>query len=481
MKCKWNKFSHIINLSKTTAIYNSLSQNIIYINKEKYRDMCYEYKKSDSFDIDKSNIFNKELLEDEFIVPIDYDYKENISKLISISNEEDSRVDIIYFVPTTRCNLLCGYCHIKNEVYTEDDMDIETVDLAIEKIKEINKNSIDSPIEFLFYGGEPTLRFDILKYIVKKGKENFKNISFTIFTNATVITDEIARFFKEEKVFSIVSIDGTKESNDRSRNYRNGNSSYKDVINGYHKLVKHNITPGISMVMGTHNIDNLEENVEYIIDEFKPADIGLSTLHMQYSGVNPYDVDIEYVTDKMVNVFKLARNKKVYIEHLFRRIRPIIEHKVRIADCPSCGSKLLITPKKTITFCEAFMQDPKCTFSINEFDLKTNEEYNKWKSRTPLRIDSCHSCISLGVCGGGCPYDAYKRNNSILSMDEVRCKQSIILTKWCIEEIYENLDMPQDKDYIKPSNDDRKKIYGEINFKNIPLQNYSKNKETSTK
>ena len=80
---------------------------------------------------------------------------------------------------------------------------------------------------------------------------------------------------------------------------------------------------------GTHNVDTLEMEVQYLAEEFNPLDLGISTLHLFPDMRNPNEVDIKYLTEKLQLVQSTMRKKGLYIEHLFRKIRPFVEKKAR--------------------------------------------------------------------------------------------------------------------------------------------------------
>ncbi len=123
----------------------------------------------------------------------------------------------------------------------------------------------------------------------------------------------------------------------------------------------------------------------YLADKFAPLDIGISTLHLFPDSKNPNEVDIGRLTKKLQSVQMEMRKKGVYIEHLFRKIRPFVEKSRRLYDCPSCNSKFLITPWDTIGFCEAFMEKEKYLYNTEGFCLDKCPGRDDWKLRVPLQ------------------------------------------------------------------------------------------------
>ncbi len=69
-------------------------------------------------------------------------------------------------------------------------------------------------------------------------RERGKEISFSITTNGTLLTREIAGFLKENGVTVCLSIDGPREIQDRNRPYASGRGSYEDVTRGIELLME---------------------------------------------------------------------------------------------------------------------------------------------------------------------------------------------------------------------------------------------------
>lgn len=89
---------------------------------------------------------------------------------------------------TERCNLRCKFCYMGNSRIPAYDISIEK---AFNLIDQLEKAGC---MEIILTGGEPLLRKDFLKiykYIKNKG------ILISIFTNGTLITQELADYFKD--------------------------------------------------------------------------------------------------------------------------------------------------------------------------------------------------------------------------------------------------------------------------------------------
>jgi len=68
-----------------------------------------------------------------------------------------------------------------------------------------------------------------------------------------------------------------------------------------------------------------------------------------------------------------------------------------------------------------------------------SKTYIEWNKRTPLNMPECQDCVALGICGGGCPMNAYSNNHSIWALDERFCVHAKMTLEWLIWELYTNI------------------------------------------
>ena len=115
---------------------------------------------------------------------------------------------IAYFILTEQCNLACKYCFLGNasscrHKITDYHMSRETAEKALLFFAEQTSKqpgNFDSSKDIIFYGGEPLLNFNVLKFIVDKSRELQKskiiteNLTFSIVTNGMLLDPEIIFF-----------------------------------------------------------------------------------------------------------------------------------------------------------------------------------------------------------------------------------------------------------------------------------------------
>lgn len=184
-------------------------------------------------------------------------------------------MDKIFFVNiwvTLNCNFRCRYCYEKDK-YENKELNYDTADSIINFIKcKIKKKQ---KLYINFHGGEPTLNFDIIKYIVLNVNKSITNITdFAITTNGSLLDADIIEFLcKYFKKNISISIDGKKETHDLNRKCINGEIDFETILNNALKLKSYNINVRIRMTYDRKNIYCLFENIKFFIEKgFKIID-----------------------------------------------------------------------------------------------------------------------------------------------------------------------------------------------------------------
>ena len=124
---------------------------------------------------------------------------------------------------THGCNLNCTYCYEKFKNPSKK-MDVELAKkLILQEIKTVKESDNFVELEIDFMGGEPLIRFDLIKEIVEWLESGVSDVPFVCFatTNGTLLNDEMKSWFTEHKksVFLGASYDGTMgvQSTNRGR------------------------------------------------------------------------------------------------------------------------------------------------------------------------------------------------------------------------------------------------------------------------
>lgn len=142
---------------------------------------------------------------------------------------------------TQQCNLRCRYCvyHVSaarsgRRTFSPRRLSPDMARLAVDRFAE--HAAADAVIGF--YGGEPLLAFDLLRETVAHARRRFarRRLDFTVTTNGTLLTPEMADFFAAEDFTLVVSVDGPRELHDANRVFPDGRGSYARVLANLHMI-----------------------------------------------------------------------------------------------------------------------------------------------------------------------------------------------------------------------------------------------------
>lgn len=151
---------------------------------------------------------------------------------------------------TSECSLRCSHCNIdkSSKLVLSKEMAFRAVDLLLTSKGKYKRLEL--------YGGEPFLRFkllrDVVDYAFKKALLYKKEISVNISTNATIITEEILNWLKKKSVIIAVSFSGNPFSHNFNRRFENSMGSYEVVVRNFSNILN---TVGPERVVVTYCID----------------------------------------------------------------------------------------------------------------------------------------------------------------------------------------------------------------------------------
>lgn len=139
----------------------------------------------------------------------------------------------------SRCNLACDNCYmyeLADQSWENQPihMNMAVVDAASRRVGEYAERHKLSKVTFGYHGGEPLLEnadyFDEACATVRENVPESTVVRFAMQTNGIRLSEDHLKVFNRWGMRVAFSLDGDREANDRHRTYRNGNSSYDQVI-----------------------------------------------------------------------------------------------------------------------------------------------------------------------------------------------------------------------------------------------------------
>ena len=206
----------------------------------------------------------------------------------------DRKLEKVTLQLTQQCNFRCSYCiysDLNNEAqrsHSGDGMSFETAKRAVDFLWE---HSVDTEKPNIgFYGGEPLLRFELIKQIVAYADERFegRGHTYSITTNGSLLTDDIGDYLAARDILLMISLDGPKEIHDVSRRFAaDGRGSFDTVRENIERLrARHPAYAAgisISMVMNPQHDYACISRVAVDYDAFRDMNLSPSLIDDTYS------------------------------------------------------------------------------------------------------------------------------------------------------------------------------------------------------
>ncbi len=330
------------------------------------------------------------------------------------------------------CNLNCAYCFASQGKYHGERalMSFEVGRRALDFLMENSGNRTNLEVDF--FGGEPLMNFDVVKRLVEYArsveKERGKNFRFTLTTNGMLIDDEVIDFANREMSNVVLSLDGRKEINDRTRVDYAGNGSYDRIVPKFRRLVE--ARGGRNYYMrGTFT----HANPDFTNDVFHMADLGFTELSMEPVVCAPNDPaaltaeDLEVVKEQYEILAKdMIRREKdgkpiTFYHYMLDLTGGPCIYK-RISGCGSGTEYMAVTPWGDLYPCHQFVGDEKFRLGDIWNGVTNNELREEFRSCNVYARPECTDCWAKLYCSGGCAANAYHATGSIRGIYKPGCE-----------------------------------------------------------
>lgn len=330
------------------------------------------------------------------------------------------------------CNLNCGYCFASQGKYHGERalMSFEVGRRALDFLVE-NSGSRHN-LEVDFFGGEPLMNFDVVKQLVAYArsveKERGKNFRFTLTTNGMLIDDDVIDFCNREMSNVVLSLDGRKEINDRTRVDYAGNGSYDRIVPKFQKLVK--ARGGKNYYMrGTFT----HANPDFTNDVFHMADLGFTELSMEPVVCAPDDPaalteqDLAVVKEQYeLLAFDMLRREKEGNPITFYHYMLDLENGPciykRISGCGSGTEYMAVTPWGDLYPCHQFVGEEAYRLGDIWSGVTNTALREEFRACNAYARPECRDCWAKLYCSGGCAANAYHASGSIRGIYEPGCE-----------------------------------------------------------
>ncbi len=330
------------------------------------------------------------------------------------------------------CNLACRYCFAEEGEYhgRRALMSFEVGKKALDFL--IAHSGHRRNLEVDFFGGEPTMNWQVVEQLVAYGREQEKiydkNFRFTLTTNGVLLNDEMMDFCNREMGNVVMSLDGRKEVNDYMRPFRNGKGSYDLIVPKFLKFAESRHQERY-YVRGTFT----HYNLDFASDVLHLADLGFKQISMEPVVAPPEadyaireeDVPVicaEYdrLAQEMIRREKEGRGFNFFHFMIDLTGGPCVYK--RLSGCGSGTEYLAVTPWGDLYPCHQFVGQEEFLLGNVDEGITKPEICNDFKLCNVYAKDACRDCFARFYCSGGCAANAWNFSHDINGAYEIGCQ-----------------------------------------------------------
>lgn len=407
-------------------IYNTHSTSIVSLNEEMYNSIFIDgnFSVTQSVQILKQNGFLVEDNEDE------------LEKIYNIRRKVMSKnIQNIVILTTTKCNARCYYCFEKG--IKPVDMTKETADSLIKFCKEKYK---DKKLLVSWFGGEPLMNFDIVKYITERLTEEGYDLEGYITTNGSLITKEIEEYFSSHyrEMGYQITLDAIGEKYGIIKQFvdipvskafdRTFNNIKFLIDKGNKVLVRVNF-----LVSEIKKATELYSKIVHMFDgyDLKKVNIYMAPLSLPKQGENLCNCE-NYEKHPFLDMVDAHLLEKKVLQNFHSPDDESLLSKYNLSPLPlSCGimmpSKIVVNANGDLYKCHRLVGKKEYSVGNVATGYDLDGKILNFFEAIELADDECKKCNLLPICQGGCKYMRITYGNSQKCCRIKQVKEELVL------------------------------------------------------
>jgi len=313
------------------------------------------------------------------------------------------------------CNLSCTYCFYhcrESDPYAGKGphrMSEEVLDSLVRQHMRAGRH-----VAFSWQGGEPMLmglKFykRVTELQMKYGRAG-QTVGNAVQTNATLIDEKWARFFRRFNVLVGASLDGPREVHDYYRKFKSGRGSWERVMRSVEVMKKCGAEFNALAVVTDRSMGMAEELYDFFLEH--------GILHVQFipcverdadGNIAPYSVTAEGYGEFLCRLFdKWYRDGDPILSERF--FDNVVSAYVGIGGetCEfreRCGTYVVVEYNGDVYPCDFFVREDLLLGNILETPLSetaTSEKAREFAARKAGPFAECEECEWLWLCRRGC-------------------------------------------------------------------------------
>ncbi len=318
------------------------------------------------------------------------------------------------------CNLNCEYCYyLEKAQLVNDPGEISSV-MTDELLESFTRSYIESQpagtqeVVFSWQGGEPTILgipfFEKAVALQEKYARKGLKVMNALQTNATLVKDDLAKFFADHEFLIGVSLDGPEAIHNHYRKYPDGRGSFADVMRGYETMKAAGVAVNTLTVVQHHNGDYPVEVYEFL-DSIDSEYIQFIPVVEYYDGrVSDRSVEPAQFGTFLNGVFDRWLSDGIgrrFVQHFDLFLGRYAGYPSTLCvHAPQCGRALALEHNGKLYSCDHFVEPANLLGNIAETPMldmvESDFQHEFGRSKASDLPAKCRDCTYLQLCFGGC-------------------------------------------------------------------------------
>jgi uncharacterized protein len=418
-----SRYLRVVPRDRGAAIYHGAYGRLSFVGPEALRVLTlFETPRSSA---PAPEAFVDACLQSGFLVPADFNEDADIEErrvARAAAAARGGAVRAVQLVLANACNFRCAYCFeglgatpIAETVYANASaarieaqtsprnrmMRPEAAESYVGAALELVRAAGNDSLAVQFFGGEPLVNWRALEHVLRRfgPTSNGIRLTYSVVTNGSLITDEIAVRLAEEQVAVIVSYDGPTSV---ARPLRGGRSSHAQVTRGLDRLASHGNRVALNAAVTFATFDDFDRRLIDFAVEHGIAEVGVV---LDFDPRFYSEVGAGEIVDRLWDVAAYGNARRVMVTGYWHQIFEAIVADDRYAalgymNCSAMGAQLSIEPSGEVFACKA--SGARFGQILAWRSILQSDVYRAYAARSSTSPATCQGCELEFVCGGLC-------------------------------------------------------------------------------
>ncbi len=330
---------------------------------------------------------------------------------------------------TTSCNFKCHYCYSRPEKTLEmnEEIMLQVINYAV---KQSHHNC-----GLIFFGGEPLLRKDLVKFAVEECQKQYESNNFMyhtkLVTNGFLLDEEFLKWANEVRMSITLSMDGIKESHDTHRRSLDNTGTFDQTIKTSKLLLKYQPYAHVLMTITPETVHYYHDSVEFLFNSGFRYIIASLNYAGNWSKETLNILKKEY--KKLAKLYeKLSiEGKKFYFSPFEVKLATHIKgDKALCVKCALAEEQISIAPDGKLYPCIQFVGDGinGQEYCIGDVYKGINERKKRKLNQESVKVNLlCQECAIEKRCNNNCSCLNRQTTGNITDVSPILCATEQII------------------------------------------------------